>query len=58
MNGLRRQPSLQSMKYYSEVIKKNENFAICDHMNGPRGYYASETSQTEKDKLLSFICET
>ena len=28
-----------TMEYYS-VIKKNENFAVCNNMDGPRGYYA------------------
>ena len=28
-----------TMEYYS-VIKKNENFAVCNNMDGPRGFYA------------------
>ena len=30
---------MYTMEYYS-AIKKNENFAICNNMDGPRGYYA------------------
>ena len=30
---------IYTMEYYS-TIKKNKNFAICDNMDGPGGYYA------------------
>ena len=35
---------VESMEYYYSVIKKEKekelNLAICDNINGPRGYYA------------------
>ena len=40
------------------LSRKKVDFAVCNNMNGLRGYYASEISQTEKDKycVLSLIC--
>ena len=39
--------------------KKNLNAAICSNTDRPREYYASEISETEKDKycMISLICE-
>ena len=34
------------MEYYSSIKKRN--FAICDNMDGLRGYYGSKINQTEK----------
>ena len=38
--------------------KKEWNLAICDNMDGPRGYYA-KWKKSEKDKycVISLICE-
>ena len=30
--------------------KKEENFTLCNSMNGPEEYYAEQTSQSEEDK--------
>jgi len=37
------------MEYYL-AIKNNENFAICNNMNGLGEHYGSEISQIEKCK--------
>ena len=44
------------MEYYLS-IKKEWNVSICNNTDGPRGYYASEISQSEKDKyhVISLI---
>ena len=38
---------------------KEINLTFCDSMDGPGGHYASEMSQSEKDKytMISLICE-
>ena len=40
------------------IHKKEENFTLCNSMDGPGEHYASEISQSEKDKysMISFIC--
>ena len=47
---------IYTVKYYQ--AKKEWNPAICNNIDGPGGFYASEISQTEKDKycILSLIC--
>ena len=32
--------------------KKEENFTLCNSMDGPGEHYAKEISQSEKDKYL------
>ena len=38
--------------------EKEWNLAICSNVDGTGGYYASEISQSEKDKyqMISLIC--
>ena len=45
------------MEFYL-VITKEENFTICNSMDGPADIMLSEISQSEKDKyhMISFIC--
>ena len=47
-----------SITEYHSAIKKEWNSAICNNVNCPREYYATEVSQTEKDRycMLSLIC--
>ena len=43
-------------EYYS-AIKKNEHFALCYNMDGPREYYA-KWNKSKKDKycIISLMC--
>ena len=47
---------LHTEKYYS-ALKKDWNLAICDSMDGPRGYYA-KWNKLEKDRhgMFSLMC--
>ena len=47
---------IYTMEYYSP-IKRNENNAICSHMDGPPDYH-TKSSISEKDKyhMISLIC--
>ena len=46
---------------HNEILlgdKKEENFTVCDSMNGPGNIMLSEISQSEKDKyhIISLMC--
>ena len=46
---------------HNEILlsyKKEENFTICDSMDGPGEHYANERSQSEKEKyhMISLTC--
>ena len=45
------------MEFYLPV-KKEENFTLCNSMDGPGEHYAKWKSQSEKDKyhMISLIC--
>ena len=45
------------MEYYP-AIKKEHNSAICNNMDGPRGYTLSENSQRKKNTVLHLYMES
>ena len=49
----------ENMGYiHNSTLKKEQNFVICNNMDRLERHYASEISQTEKDKywISSLIC--
>ena len=51
--------NIYTMEYYL-AMKKEENFTLCDSMDGPREHYAKWNKPSEKDKyhIISLICES
>ena len=49
--------NIYTMEYYL-AMKKEENFTLCDSMDGPREHYAKGIHQSEKNKycMISLIC--
>lgn len=49
----------KKVRYYSAVRKKEKNPVVIYNMLGTREYYASEISQTEKQRysMVSLACE-
>ena len=47
---------IYTIELYSAILKKELNFAICDNMEGPGGYYAGKNkSEKVKCSMISLM---